>query len=156
MLKILPSIAFDNSANTKCGEIYCHSSTEFTIICTLCELKAFDYQDFMLHCKNVHFENDLLKTEEIFIEVAPYLTKNVKDELIFEDNIAEAEFLDEHEFDISDEEEEKSELRIIKWNENKSLSEHLDSDTENNFESNVDDKDYISPADRRKVFLHIF
>lgn len=150
MLKILPSTVFGSSANAKCGEIYCHSSTEFTIICTLCELKAFDYQDFMLHCKNVHFEDDLLKTEEIFVEVAPYLTSNVKDELITEDNIAEAEHLDDHDFDISDDEDEKSVLRIIKWSENKSLTEHLDSDTENIFETNVDDEDYIPPTDKRK------
>lgn len=143
MLKLLPSTAFGNSANAKCGEIYCHSSTEFTIICTLCELKAFDYQDFMHHCKNVHLENDLLKTEEIFVEVAPYLSSNVKDE-------AEAEFLEEHDFVFSDEEKEKSELRISQWKEDNSLSEHSDSDTENNFESNFDDKDYIPPVDQRK------
>ncbi|XP_050329966.1 zinc finger protein 234-like [Bactrocera neohumeralis] len=146
MLKLLPSTTFDKTENAKCGEIFCHSSTEFIIICTLCELKAFDYQDFLLHCKNEHLEKGLLKTEEIFVEVAPHLASNVKDEPIFEDTTAEAEFLDEHDFIISDEEKEKSDLRISQWSDNKSLSDDSDSDTENNF----DDKDYIPPVHQRK------
>ncbi|XP_073829035.1 uncharacterized protein [Musca autumnalis] len=62
MLKVLPPTIISNRAKAKCGEIYFHNSTEFTILC-VCGLKHFMFDDFLLHIQNVHFENDLLKTE---------------------------------------------------------------------------------------------
>lgn len=62
MLKVLPPISIGNRAKAKCGEIFFHNSTEFTIYC-VCGLKSFNFDDFLSHIQNVHFENDLLKTE---------------------------------------------------------------------------------------------
>uniref|UniRef100_W8CB23 Zinc finger protein 677 n=1 Tax=Ceratitis capitata TaxID=7213 RepID=W8CB23_CERCA len=146
MLKVLPSSTFCAGANAKCGEIYCHSSTEFTIVCTLCELKAFDYEDFMLHCKNVHFENDLLRTEEAFIEMDPYLASNVKNEVFVDDNSIEVDYLDDPVCEMSDEEvEERTELRIMTWSENNSKTDVTESEEENNIVYKNDDEEYAPP-----------
>ncbi|XP_065365672.1 zinc finger protein 91-like [Calliphora vicina] len=65
MLKILPACNLNQQTNAKCGEIFCHSFREFTIYCCFCNIKLFAFEDFHLHIQNVHFENNLLKTETI-------------------------------------------------------------------------------------------
>lgn len=63
MLKILPTFSFTTQTKTKCGEIFCHNATEFTVYCTFCEMKSFSFDDFLWHLKNLHFSADLLKSE---------------------------------------------------------------------------------------------
>lgn len=92
MLKILPNTALSGSANAKCGEIFCQSSSSFTIVCTFCEMKTFEFEDFLLHFKNVHFENNLLKTEEVDIECAPYI--GIKSEFNSDGEVTEHESSD--------------------------------------------------------------
>ncbi|XP_065363178.1 zinc finger protein 729-like [Calliphora vicina] len=63
MLKILPSSNLNQPIKTKCGEIFYDSCTDFTIDCCFCEIKLFSFDDFLLHIKNIHFENNLIKIE---------------------------------------------------------------------------------------------
>lgn len=63
MLKILPAPAIQLQPRHKCGEIFCHSPNDFTIFCKFCAMKSFNFEDFILHIKNLHFENNLLKLE---------------------------------------------------------------------------------------------
>ncbi|XP_036339125.1 zinc finger protein 91-like [Rhagoletis pomonella] len=155
MLKLLPSSSFGGNPSAKCGEIYCHSSTEFTIVCSLCGLKAFHYEDFLLHCKNVHFENDLLRTEEVLLEVTPYLAANVKDELLIEENSDDVEFMEVNDFDISDAEDEKAGLRIMKWEQKQALFESLETGTQNDEEDNYDRDQDFSPTSHKKKLKEI-
>ncbi|XP_065365671.1 zinc finger protein 62 homolog [Calliphora vicina] len=80
MLKILPLANLSNQPKAKCGEIFCHSSSDFTIYCTFCDMKAFTFEDFLLHVQNVHFENNILKTENFTNECNQYFEVNVKAE----------------------------------------------------------------------------
>ncbi|XP_067634643.1 zinc finger protein 234-like [Eurosta solidaginis] len=142
MLKLLPNSTFVSGANAKCGEIYCHSSTEFTILCTHCELKSFDYEDFMRHIKNVHFENDLLKTEDVLVEVTPYLTTttSVKGEVNFEDDSVERySFVIPDDYDDYPEEEEQSGLRIVKWEQKTTTPEPHNGGEQNEFDEYDDE-----------------
>lgn len=65
MLKLLPTFSFTTQTKTKCGEIYCHNATDFTVYCTFCEMKSFSFDDFLWHLKSLHFSADLLKSESI-------------------------------------------------------------------------------------------
>ncbi|XP_034660275.1 gastrula zinc finger protein XlCGF57.1 [Drosophila subobscura] len=65
MLKSLQAGTYAGMANAKCGEIYFQSLNSFRIDCAFCEMKSFVFNDFLLHVQNVHFENGLLKTEEL-------------------------------------------------------------------------------------------
>ena len=80
MLKVVPLANFSNQAKAKCGEIFCHSSCDFTIFCTFCDMKSFTFEDFLSHIQNVHFENNILKTESFNTECNQYLEVNVKAE----------------------------------------------------------------------------
>lgn len=95
MLKILPPANLGNQAKAKCGEIFCHSSTDFTIYCTFCDMKAFSFEDFLLHVQNVHFENNLLKTETLNNDCNDYLDVKVKNEVTSNvpDQLHEDEFV---------------------------------------------------------------
>lgn len=84
MLKILPLANISHQPKAKCGEIFCHSSSDFTIFCTFCDMKAFTFEDFLLHIQNVHFENNILKTESFTNDPGQYLQVNVKAETITE------------------------------------------------------------------------
>lgn len=64
MLSLFNSTSILNSfSNTKCAEIYCQTLDHFSIICTFCELKTFEFQDFLLHFKNVHQSQQSLMPE---------------------------------------------------------------------------------------------
>lgn len=63
MLKLMPTFNFNTQAKTKCGEIFCHNSTDFTVYCTFCEMKSFSFEDFLWHLKTLHFASDLCKNE---------------------------------------------------------------------------------------------
>lgn len=64
MLKLMPpTINFNTQPKTKCGEIFCHNTTEFTVYCTFCEMKSFNFEDFLWHLKTLHFAADVCKTE---------------------------------------------------------------------------------------------
>ncbi|XP_067637015.1 zinc finger protein 664-like [Eurosta solidaginis] len=55
MLKAInTSQTFSNLNEQKCAEIYFRKENCFTIICTLCELKTFDFEEYSLHVKNSH------------------------------------------------------------------------------------------------------
>uniref|UniRef100_A0A1A9X5Q2 C2H2-type domain-containing protein n=1 Tax=Glossina brevipalpis TaxID=37001 RepID=A0A1A9X5Q2_9MUSC len=87
MLKSLPTIKFNEAPKAKCGEIFCQSSRDFVIYCTLCEMKSFDFSDFVMHIENVHFDGKLLKLENSKLDYAQFLEFDVKDE----NNFAEQE-----------------------------------------------------------------
>ncbi|KAM7348127.1 uncharacterized protein ACRADG_007544 [Cochliomyia hominivorax] len=57
MLKVLTTTNLLSVAQTKCGEIFYHNINSFTIFCTLCQLKSFHFDEFLLHVRNIHFEN---------------------------------------------------------------------------------------------------
>lgn len=74
MLKVVPPIGVSQQTQAKCGEIFFHSCTDFTIYCCFCNFKLFAFVDFLSHIQNVHFVNNLLKTQTI-TEVCEQLTK---------------------------------------------------------------------------------
>ncbi|ALC48664.1 CG2129 [Drosophila busckii] len=63
MLKTLKPDTYAGIPNAKCGEVYFQSPTSYRIDCAFCDIKSFIFMDFLLHIKNEHFENGLLKTE---------------------------------------------------------------------------------------------
>jgi len=77
MLKTFSTASFLHTTNTKCAEIFCQSPYSFMILCKFCQIKCFNFEDFTLHFKNVHFENDLLKTEELDIKCNNFLEINM-------------------------------------------------------------------------------
>lgn len=44
-----------NFTNRTCGEIVCQTETTFTIICKLCDIKIFDYNEFIKHFRTTHW-----------------------------------------------------------------------------------------------------
>uniref|UniRef100_A0ABK9NH00 C2H2-type domain-containing protein n=1 Tax=Glossina morsitans morsitans TaxID=37546 RepID=A0ABK9NH00_GLOMM len=91
MLKTLPIIKFNDVSKEKCGEIFCHRPKEFTIYCTLCDMKSFDFTDFLIHIENVHFNTDLLKLENPSMGYADLFGMNVKKENVFAEHEASME-----------------------------------------------------------------
>ena len=109
MLKILPTFDFENKIQSKCGEIFCHNFNNFTIFCTLCEVKLFQFEDFILHLQNVHLKSNSLKIENETNE-EDYTVQNVHLErnlLKTEDGIKEDDFVDTDEEVASFDEEEE-------------------------------------------------
>ncbi|TMW53056.1 hypothetical protein DOY81_001919 [Sarcophaga bullata] len=109
MLKILPTFDFENKIQRKCAEIFYHNFNNFTIFCTLCEVKLFQFEDFILHLQNVHLKNNSLKIEDEINE-GDYTVQNVHLEsslLKTEDDINEDDFAEtDEELESFDEEEE--------------------------------------------------
>lgn len=89
MLKKLPPVNLSNSNNIKCGEIFCHSSQDFTIFCTFCNMKSFTFEDFLLHIQKGHFENNLLKTETINNDCNRLIDLRLKNEVSTQAEIKE-------------------------------------------------------------------
>ncbi|KAM7348845.1 uncharacterized protein ACRADG_008025 [Cochliomyia hominivorax] len=58
MLKFPTSINYLSGSDIKCGEIFYQDFDNVSIICTFCELKTFNFEEFMEHLKNIHLEND--------------------------------------------------------------------------------------------------
>ncbi|XP_065365669.1 zinc finger protein 62-like [Calliphora vicina] len=56
MLKscFLPTL-YTNFTNKTCGEIVCQTETTFTIICKICDIKIFDYNEFIKHFRTTHW-----------------------------------------------------------------------------------------------------
>ena len=48
-------VNYTNFANKSCGEIICQTETTFTIICRLCDIKLFEYEEFIKHFRTVHW-----------------------------------------------------------------------------------------------------
>ena len=109
MLKILPTFDFENKIQSKCGEIFYHNFNNFTIFCTLCEVKLFQFDDFILHLQNLHLKRNSPKIEDEPNE-GDYTVQNVHLEsnlLKTEDGINEDHFVEtDKELDSFDEEEE--------------------------------------------------
>lgn len=51
---VLP-VQYNNLLNNICGEIICQSETSFTIVCKLCELKIFQFDEFVKHFRLLHW-----------------------------------------------------------------------------------------------------
>ncbi|XP_046801918.1 zinc finger protein 62-like [Lucilia cuprina] len=64
MLKILPPCTLSSQTSTKCGEIFCDPLKNVTICCCFCQIKLFDYEDFLNHIQNEHFENIAIESNE--------------------------------------------------------------------------------------------
>lgn len=64
MLKRFNYTSF-KSADTggKCAEVYYQDTSTFSIICTACELKSFEFAEFIQHFQNVHNCNSNASTE---------------------------------------------------------------------------------------------
>ncbi|XP_053949442.1 zinc finger protein 429-like [Anastrepha ludens] len=54
----LPSSYEQARTSIRCGEIICYDNVNFTIICVLCKMKLFEFEDFMLHYQNVHLRGN--------------------------------------------------------------------------------------------------
>ncbi|KAM7349590.1 uncharacterized protein ACRADG_008461 [Cochliomyia hominivorax] len=59
MLKILTPTNLFSSRQTKCGEIFYQNFNKFFMVCTFCEMKFFQYEEFFLHVQNTHLEDCL-------------------------------------------------------------------------------------------------
>ncbi|KAM7349588.1 uncharacterized protein ACRADG_008459 [Cochliomyia hominivorax] len=59
MLKVLAPINFVPSSTTKCGEIFYHDLHSFSMTCTFCEMKFFNFDEFLEHVQKLHLENYL-------------------------------------------------------------------------------------------------
>lgn len=46
---------FPNYSNKICGEIICQTETTFLITCKFCEIKIFDYDEFIKHFHQIHW-----------------------------------------------------------------------------------------------------
>lgn len=75
MLKALNTSQTLQLVDKKCAEIFFRKENCFTIICTHCELKTFNFEEYLLHFKNVHLttcsslqSNTNIETVEIKIE----------------------------------------------------------------------------------------
>lgn len=55
----LPTSYEQNRTSIRCGEIICYDNVNFTIICVLCKMKLFEFDDFMLHYQNVHLRGNI-------------------------------------------------------------------------------------------------
>ncbi|XP_004523587.1 zinc finger protein 420 [Ceratitis capitata] len=55
----LPSSYENIRTSIRCGEIICYDNVNFTIVCVLCKMKIFEFDDFMLHYKNVHLRGNV-------------------------------------------------------------------------------------------------
>ncbi|XP_037935731.1 zinc finger protein 664-like [Teleopsis dalmanni] len=59
MLALIDSTKYlHNYQNKKCAEVFWQNET-FSIVCNCCEMKTFDFDDFLLHFRNLHLQNDL-------------------------------------------------------------------------------------------------
>lgn len=87
MLRNLPSVNLQELPKTKCAEIFCQNFTNLTIHCSFCEIKLFTLEDFLLHLKNIHFDDNQQKSDNIIQEYFDDDTidlENVKDEMCWE------------------------------------------------------------------------
>lgn len=55
----LPTSYKQNRTSIRCGEIICYDNVNFTIICVLCKMKLFEFEDFMVHYQNVHLRGNI-------------------------------------------------------------------------------------------------
>ena len=62
-------VQYDNILNKTVGEIICQSEASFTIVCNLCELKIFQFNEFVKHFRLLHWSDSnqaaiICKTEQ--------------------------------------------------------------------------------------------
>lgn len=48
-------IQYDRLLSKTCGEIVCQSETSFTIICKFCDIKMFEFNEFLQHIHGTHW-----------------------------------------------------------------------------------------------------
>ncbi|KNC26772.1 hypothetical protein FF38_06343 [Lucilia cuprina] len=52
-------IQYNNLTSKTCGEIICQSETVFSIVCKFCDLRIFEYEEFLQHFRNNHWTEQL-------------------------------------------------------------------------------------------------
>ena len=62
-------VQYDNILNKTVGEIICQNEATFTIVCNLCELKIFQFNEFVKHFRLLHWSDTnhaaiICKTEQ--------------------------------------------------------------------------------------------
>lgn len=69
MLKnsILPT-KYDSLSSYTCGEIVCQSEISFTIVCKFCDIKIFNFDEFIQHFRNTHWTEIKLSNGDFKIE----------------------------------------------------------------------------------------
>lgn len=112
MLKILPTIDFENKLQTKCGEIFHHSFSNFTIYCTFCDVKFFQFEDFVLHLQNVHLDNNSLKIENKANDEG-YTNQNELNLLKTEDNLVNEDHFVETDGELEGFQDEEEEIQKV-------------------------------------------
>lgn len=96
----------------KCGEIfYEQEANSFQLVCLLCEMKHFAFEDFARHIRNVHFDSQGRPLTEMVTAVR-------QDNLVITKTEMQVEYLSggEEEPDL----EESSPLRVMVVEENQS------------------------------------
>ncbi|KAM8720528.1 hypothetical protein ACLKA7_006554 [Drosophila subpalustris] len=125
----------------KCGEIFYESDNDeycsFQLICCLCEMKHFAFEDFTMHIRNVHFDKDgkpLTQAINRAITQQQAGSTDSEQQLQFIDSVHESNSKDANEL-LSDEADEASDedaaddaankkpLRICAFNKVKSEPE---------------------------------
>lgn len=68
---------------TKCAEIFFRKENCFTIICSYCELKTFNFEEYLLHFKNLHLASLAVSNSEDFEDAVDVKmeSKNYNEEL---------------------------------------------------------------------------
>lgn len=158
MLKILPPANLSQQAKVKCGEIFSHSFTDFTIYCTFCDIKSFKFEDFLLHIQNLHFENNLLKTETINMDCNQFLEVNVKKEEFMEEekviwNDLEQSYdeeIDNNDLPEDNNSNEEEPVAILKKTEKKAILRKRKKPKPRS-ESDTEDHDHSSDEDFRPL-----
>ncbi|XP_037822038.1 oocyte zinc finger protein XlCOF6-like [Lucilia sericata] len=103
-------IQYNNLTNKTCGEIVCQSETAFSIICKFCDLRIFEYEEFLQHFRNNHWTQQLNVKNEGGNEVPDEIEneKDIKPEIYEETKIlCDVDHLDETEEDLETNEDDE-------------------------------------------------
>lgn len=129
-------IHYPNLTNKTCGEIICQTESTFTIICKLCDIKIFQYDEFIEHFRTIHW-SDISRPEILSKQEKPEETSELYEEFELnkiiktEEYITEIDDHDNEEHNSTD--EDKINVEWLKHNDDKgedSCSNELDEDSE--------------------------
>ncbi|EDW75036.1 uncharacterized protein Dwil_GK19959 [Drosophila willistoni] len=144
----------------KCGEIfYEQEANSFQLICCLCNMKHFEFEDFQRHIRNVHFDRQgkpLTYTMTALAETGES-KKQKQEPLSLEEEVMQYDahqepdddYGQENNDDDDDDEDDVKPLRVLALSLSKSLEEQpisepeIDHDEDDEEEYNDDDDDDV-------------
>lgn len=132
------STNYTNFINKTCGEIVCQTETSFTIVCSLCAIKIFDYEEFIKHFRDIHWP-EILEAKECSGSVVKWSGDSIKTEsenvnVVNQDESREQQVLiEELHYELNEEEHEEQQQEKDELEDNAANSE-MDSEQEHSEE----------------------